>query len=153
MGGARTISAAPLLLMLISVCLAGCCSQPAATVRGSKPVDAYVLLGSIIKRCWFSLEHPLLRENYVYHAEVAPDGSKVQISVHEKKPDGTPGYVTYGIFFHEEGPRTVLNQENKRMPPPIAAKMRYDVDRWHRGATDCNAEMPAPTQADAPSNT
>ncbi|XSG81380.1 MAG: hypothetical protein ACPW61_09870 [Methyloligella sp. ZOD6] len=148
MRGALTISIAAGLAAFLVACTA----QPAKTVRGSKPVDAYVMLGSIIKRCWFSPEHPLLRKDYVYHAEVAPDGSKVQISVHEKQPDGRPGYGAYGIFFHTEGPQTVLNQENKRMPPRLAAKMRYDVDRWHRGATDCNAEMPAPTQEDAPAN-
>ena len=29
------------------------------------------------------------------------------------------------------------------MPPELAAKMQYDINRWQRGASDCNRKMPA----------
>jgi hypothetical protein len=35
------------------------------------------------------------------------------------------------------------------MPQALAAKMQYDIDRWQRGASDCNRKMPAIASAPA----
>ena len=42
-----------------------------------------------------------------------------------------------GNLFGPQGPA-----ENRKMPPELAAKMQYDIDRWQRGASDCNRKMP-----------
>ena len=97
------------------------------SIAGSKPVDAYVVLGGRIKSCWFNADAPLLRE-YVYRADVSPDGSKVQITIHTRQALGTPGASTYAIDFREEGSSTVVSTENRKMPPELAAKMQYDID-------------------------
>ena len=76
-------------------------------------------------------------------------GSKVQITVHEKLKLGRPGLSTYAIDFRQEGPSTVVTTENRKMPPELAAKMQYDIDRWKRGDTDCNRVMP-PVAAASP---
>jgi hypothetical protein len=121
---------------------------PAATTTSSrmsiasaKPVDAYVVLGGRIKTCWFNASDPLLPE-HVYRANVSPNGSKVQITIHQKMALGRPGLSTYAIDFRQEGPSTVVSTENRKMPPELAAKMQYDIDRWKRGETECNKLMP-----------
>jgi hypothetical protein len=111
------------------------------SIASAKPVDAYVLLGGRIKSCWFNATDPLLPD-HVYRANVSPNGSKVQITIHQKMALGRPGLSTYAIDFRQEGPSTVVSTENRKMPPELAAKMQYDIDRWKRGEADCNKVMP-----------
>src|SRR5262249_38091475 len=80
---------------------------------------------------------------YVYRADVSPSGSKVQISVHNKIELGRAGGMTYLIDFKQAGPSTAITTQNLKMPPDLAAKMQFDIDRWKKGATDCSKEMPA----------
>ena len=84
-----------------------------------------------------------LLPNHVYRADVSPGGGKVQITVHQTRRSRTRGPITYVIDFKRQGPSTVITTENRRMPPKLAAKMQYDIDRWQRGASDCNRKMPA----------
>jgi hypothetical protein len=118
-------------------------------LAASKPVDAYVLLGGRIKTCWFNPEDPLLPE-HVYRADVSPDGSKVQITIHERRNLGRAGLSTYAIDFNQQGPYTVVTTQNRKMPPDLAAKMQYDIDRWKLGESNCNKVMPKVTAAPAP---
>ncbi|HXG79218.1 MAG TPA: hypothetical protein VNJ31_07780 [Methyloceanibacter sp.] len=111
------------------------------SLASSKPVDAYVQLGGRIKTCWFNPTEPLLPD-HVYRANVSPDGNKVQITIHEKMKLGRAGLSTYAIDFRQEGSGTVVTTENRKMPPELAAKMQYDIDRWKGGETDCNKVMP-----------
>lgn len=111
------------------------------SVSSVKPLDAYVVMGGDIKRCWFNPVDALL-PNYVYRADVSPDGSKVQISVHQRADLGRAGLTTYVIDFKQAGPSTVITTENRKMPPELAAKMQFDIDRWKRGESDCNKAMP-----------
>jgi hypothetical protein len=111
------------------------------SIASSKPVDAYVQLGGRVKTCWFNATDPLL-PNHVYRANVSPNGSKVQITIHEKMNLGRAGFSTYAIDFRQEGIGTVVATENRKMPPELAAKMQYDIDRWKRGESDCNKVMP-----------
>jgi hypothetical protein len=115
----------------------------------AKPFDAYVAMGGDIKRCWFNPVDPLLPA-YVYRADVSPDGSKVQISVHQRVELGRAGGTTYIIDFKQSGPSTVITTENRKMPPNLAAKMVFDIDRWKRGQSDCSKEMPTMGSVPAP---
>lgn len=116
-------------------------STSRVSIAGAKPVDAYVALGGRIKSCWFNADVPLLRD-YVYRADVSADGSKVQITIHEKEALGRPGLSTYAIDFHEQGNVTVVSTENRKMPPALAAKMQFDIVRWNRGETNCSRAIP-----------
>ena len=112
------------------------------SIATSKPVDAYVLLGGRIKSCWFNADMPLLRD-HVYRADVSPDGSKVQITIHEKQALGRAGRLDLRrSISRQEGSSTVVSTENRKMPPDLAAKMQYDIDRWKRGESNCSREMP-----------
>lgn len=119
-----------------------------ASVIRAKPFDTYIVMGGRIKRCWFNATDPLL-PNHVYRADVSPDGGKVQISVHQKIELGRAGATTYIIDFNQQGSSTVIATANRRMPPELAAKMQYDINRWQRGASDCNRKMPAVAAAPA----
>lgn len=110
-------------------------------IATAKPVDAYVLLGGRIKTCWFNPAAPLLPD-HVYRADVSPSGSKVQITIHDKKKLGRAGLSTYAIDFNQKGPYTVVTTQNRKMPPELAAKMQFDIDRWKRGEANCSKEMP-----------
>jgi hypothetical protein len=116
------------------------------SIAASKPVDAYVLLGGRIKSCWFNATDPLLPD-HVYRANVSPDGSKVQITIHQKLALGRPGLSTYAIDFRQEGPSTLVSTQNRKMPPELAAELQYDIDRWKRGDTDCSKAMPSVADA------
>jgi hypothetical protein len=122
------------------------------SLGSAKPVDAYVQLGGRIKSCWFNASDPLLPE-HVYRANVSPDGSKVQITIHKKLALGRPGVSTYAIDFQQEGPATVVNTQNRLMTPELAAKMQYDIERWKRGEADCNRVMPPVAAATPASST
>jgi hypothetical protein len=121
-------------------------SEPPTTASVSlaraKPMDVYVSMGGTIKRCWFNPVDGILPK-YVYRADVSPSGSKVQISVHNKIELGRAGGMTYLIDFKQAGPSTAITTQNLKMPPDLAAKMQFDIDRWKKGATDCSKEMPA----------
>jgi hypothetical protein len=119
-----------------------------ASVTRAKPLDAYVVMGRRIKSCWFNATDPLL-PNHVYRADVSPGGGKVTITVHQRADLGRAGLSTYVIDFKQQGLATVITTENRRMPPELAAKMQYDIDRWQRGASDCNRKMPAVASAPA----
>ena len=118
------------------------------SIAASKPVDAYVLLGGRIKSCWFNAVDPLLPD-HVYRADVSPNGSKVQITVHQKQALGRPGLATYAIDFKQEATYTVITTQNRNMPPDLAAKMRYDIERWKRGESNCSKKMPKTAAAPA----
>ena len=105
-----------------------------------------MLLGGRIKSCWFNADAPLL-PNHVYRADVSPDGSKVQITIHQRQNLGRAGLSTYAIDFKQEGSYTVVTTENRKMTPELAAKMQFDIDRWKRGETNCSKEMPKVTAA------
>jgi hypothetical protein len=111
------------------------------SIAGSKPIDAYVLLGRPIKSCWFNAVDPLL-PNHVYRADVSPSGRMVQIVIHEKLALGRAGRATYAVDFKEEDGYTVVRTYNRTMPPGLAAKMQYDIDRWKRGESNCSKVMP-----------
>jgi hypothetical protein len=110
------------------------------SIAAAKPVDAYVLLGGRIKSCWFNADAPLL-PNHVYRANVSPNGNTVQITIHQKLALGRPGLSTYAIDFRKDL-STVVTTENRKMPPDLAAKMQYDIDRWKRGESNCSKDMP-----------
>jgi hypothetical protein len=125
---------------------AGTASVKTASISASKPFDAYVTMGGHIKSCWFNADAPLLPK-YVYRADVSPDSTKVKITIHDRAELGRAGMSTYAIDFKQAGPSTVITTENRKMPPNLAAKMQYDIDRWKRGESDCNKTMP-PVPAD-----
>src|SRR5512132_3819831 len=104
-------------------------------VTSVRPLDTYVVMGGRIKRCWFNATDPLL-PNYVYRADVSPSGSKVTITVHQRADLGRAGLLTYIIDFKEAGASTVITTENRMMPPNLASRMQYDINRWQRGQSD-----------------
>jgi len=111
------------------------------SIANAKPVDAYVLLGGRIKTCWFNPSDPLF-PNYVYRADVAPDGSKVKITIHDRRNLGRAGKLAYSIDFHQQGDHTKVTTQNVSMTPAQAAKMQFDINRWRSGQTNCSKEMP-----------
>src|SRR5262249_18817886 len=124
-------------------------APPRMSIAAAKPVDAYVLLGGRIKTCWFNADAPLLPE-HVYRADVSPDGRKVQITIHKKIELGRAGASNYAIDFNQQGGYTIVTMENRGMPPELAAKMQFDIDRWKRGETNCSKKMPKAVTASAP---
>jgi len=111
------------------------------SVATAKPVDAYVMLGGRIKTCWFNPSAPLFPE-HVYRADVAPDGQKVKITIHDRRNLGRAGKLAYTIDFHQQGKYTIVTTQNRTMTPQQAAKMQFDINRWKSGQKNCSKEMP-----------
>ena len=133
----------------VAVDSGGTTGATSISLTRAKPMDAYVAIGGDIKRCWFNPVDGLLPK-HVYRADVSADGSKVQISVHQKIELGRAGMTTYVIDFKQSGPSTVITTENRKMSPDLAAKMQFDLDRWKRGQSDCSKEMPTAASVQAP---
>jgi len=123
-----------------------------ASVSRLKPLDAYVILGGDIKRCWFNVNKPLLPD-YVYRADVPADGSKVLITIHDRANLGRAGMSTYAIDFKQDGVSTIITTQNRKMPPEIAERMQADIDRWKLGDATCSSGWPKVTAAKAPAGT
>jgi hypothetical protein len=119
-----------------------------ASVSRLKPLDAYVILGGDIKRCWFNVNKPLLPD-YVYRADVPADGSKVLITIHDRADLGRAGMSTYAIDFKQDGVSTIITTQNRKMPPEIAERMQADLDRWKLGDAACSAGWPKVAAAKA----
>jgi hypothetical protein len=111
------------------------------SVATAKPVDAYVMLGGRAKTCWFNPSAPLFPD-HVYRADVAPDGQKVKITIHDKRNLGRAGKLAYTIDFHQQGASTIVTTQNLTMTPEQAAKMQFDINRWKGGQTNCSSEWP-----------
>jgi hypothetical protein len=120
-----------------------------ASVSRLKPLDAYVIMGGDIKRCWFNANKPLLPD-YVYRADVPADGSKVLITIHDRANLGRAGMSTYAIDFKQEGVSTIITTQNRKMPPEIAERMQADIDRWKLGDATCSTGWPKVTLAKEP---
>ena len=73
----------------------------------------------------------------------APAAARCTITVHQRADLGRAGLSTYVIDFKQQGPSTVITTENRKMPPELAAKMQYDIDRWQRGACRLQQENAA----------
>jgi hypothetical protein len=119
------------------------------SVSRLKPLDAYVIMGGDIKRCWFNVNKPLLPD-YVYRADVPADGSKVQITIHDRANLGRAGMSTYAIDFKQDGVSTIITTQNRKMPPEIAERMQADIDRWKLGDATCSLGWPKVTAVKEP---
>ena len=118
------------------------------SVTRARPLDVYVAMGRRYQELLVQ-RHRSAAAEHVYRADVSPGGGKVTITVHQRADLGRAGLSTYVIDFKQQGSATVITTENRRMPPDLAAKMQYDIDRWQRGASDCNRKMPAVASAPA----
>ena len=127
----------------------GATQAKTASVSRLKPLDAYVILGGDIKRCWFNANKPLLPD-YVYRADVPADGSKVLITIHDRANLGRAGMSTYAIDFKQDGVSTIVTTENRKMPPEIAERMQADINRWKLGDATCSGGWPKVTAAAKP---
>ena len=101
----------------------GTTGSTGVSITRGKPLDTYVVMGGDIKRCWFNPVDPLL-PNYVYRADVSPDGSKVQISVHQRP--GGPHHLCHRL---QAG--GALDGDRHREPHDAARPCRQDAIR-HR---------------------
>src|SRR4029079_3623160 len=127
----------------------GATQAKTASVSRLKPLDAYVILGGDIKRCWFNANKPLLPD-YVYRADVPADGSKGLIPIHDRANLGRAGMSTYAIDFKQDGVSTIVTTENRKMPPEIAERMQADINRWKLGDATCSGGWPKVTAAAKP---
>ena len=109
------------------------------SLPGTKPIDAYLLLGGKIKTCWFNPTGPLL-PYHMYRADVSPEGDTAKIGVYEMTRQKRPGAIAYLIVLQEErGGVTSVKTQNRKMPQEAAARLRYDVERWTRSDGSCRS--------------
>ena len=112
------------------------------SLPGTKPIDAYLMLGGKIKTCWFNPIGPLL-PHHMYRADVSPEGDTAKIGVYEMTRQKRPGAIAYLIVLQEERDYTSVKTQNRKMPQEAAARLRYDVERWTRGDGSCRSAAAA----------
>lgn len=79
----------------------------------------------------------------MYRADVSPEGETAKIGVYEMTRQKRPGAIAYLIVLQEERGYASVKTQNRKMPQEVAARLRYDVERWTRGDGSCRKSAAA----------
>ena len=100
----------------------------------------YTRLGRGALTCWFGANGPL-RGAYIYNADAEPPsrGGRAEILIHVKEmaAESPRGVKAFRITIEPAGDQASLAVENLKVPEPLAAKLKADVDRWAAGGVGC----------------
>ncbi len=100
-----------------------CCSAAGSRAAGSMPTRRFCRIMSIAPMS-------------------APTAARCRSPSMRKRRSDVPAFRPTPSISGEEGNYTVVSTENRKMPPELAAKMQFDIDRWKRGETNCSRAMP-----------
>ena len=131
---------------------------PADVVVGT-PTEVYTRIARGVLTCWFGANGPL-KASYIYHADAEPaskgGGSEIKILTRDTAADDPRALRAYRIAIAPSQSNTRVEMENLRLPEPLAARLKLDVDRWSRDEAGCgegpvtagwNAEQVAETKS------
>ncbi len=110
-----------------------------------EPSEIYSRIARGAMACWFSPTGPL-KQNYAFHADVAPpsDNAGAEIVIHERDR-AAPSPLSlraYKIVISRKPEGTAVEEQNFKLPEPLAAMMAQDIRRWAGDNLDCSAAAP-----------
>lgn len=126
---------------------------PASARVTGTPTEVYTRVARGALTCWFGAAGPL-KGTHIYHAEAAPasQGGQAEIEIFVKDPSAPDprSLRAYKVLISPGEAKTKVEIENTKIPEPLAARMREDVDRWAADEGGCGeAATTAGWQADA----
>lgn len=123
------------------------------------PTEVYTRIARGVLTCWFGAEGPL-KPQYIYHAEAEPASkggrAEIKIMTRDRAADDPRALRAYRIGILPSEGSTKVEIENSRLPEPLAAGLKTDVERWSRDIEGCgegpvtagwSADHPPPTEA------
>jgi hypothetical protein len=112
---------------------------PEGVVVGT-PTEVYTRIARGVLTCWFGADGPL-KTGYIYHAEASPaskgGNSEIKIMTRDQDADDPRALRAYRVLISPSGDKTRLEIENVRIPEPMAARLKLDVERWSRNEEGC----------------
>src|SRR5688572_1732566 len=140
--------------VLAACTLAGCSTATLPTLPKlempvvaykEEPSEIYSRIARGAMACWFSPNGPL-KQNYAFHADVAPpsDNAGAEIVIHERDRNAPSplSLRAYKILISRKPEGTAVEEQNFKLPAPLAAMMAQDIRRWAGGKLDCNTPIP-----------
>ncbi|MFM9849906.1 MAG: hypothetical protein ACKVP3_22465 [Hyphomicrobiaceae bacterium] len=109
-----------------------------------EPSEVYSRIARGAMACWFSPNGPL-KPSYAFHADVAPpsDNAGAEIVIHERDR-AAPSPLSlraYKIVISRKPEGTAVEEQNFKLPEPLAAMMAQDIRRWAGGTHECGTAM------------
>lgn len=107
---------------------------PQDLVAGT-PTEVYTRIARGALTCWFGAAGPL-KAGYIYHAEAEPaskgGSSEIKIMTRDREADDPRALRAYRIVIAPSEDKTKVELENVRIPEPLAARLKEDVERWSK---------------------
>jgi len=104
------------------------------------PTEVYTRIARGVLTCWFGAEGPL-KPQYIYHADAEPASrggrAEIKIMTRDREADDPRALRAYRIVIAPSEGRTKVEIENVRLPEPLAARLKLDVERWSRDQEGC----------------
>ncbi|WP_072390068.1 hypothetical protein [Hyphomicrobium sp. CS1GBMeth3] len=104
------------------------------------PTEVYTRIARGVLTCWFGAEGPL-KPQYIYHAEAEPASkggrAEIKIMTRDREAEDPRALRAYRIAILPSEGRTKVEIENVRLPEPLAANLKTDVERWSRDVEGC----------------
>jgi hypothetical protein len=102
--------------------------------------EVYTRIARGVLTCWFGAEGPL-KASYIYHAEAEPaskgGNSEIKIMTRDVDADDPRALRAYRILIAPSESKTKVEVENVKLPEPLAARLKQDVERWSRDEPGC----------------
>ena len=122
------------VFVLAGVSLLAACqtaTQPTMNTRTSDGAHALqTRLAETVKTCWFAGDAAFT--DYVYSPEINADAPRILIAP-RKDPGGRP------VLVIEPKGATTADVYGPMLASPMGARVRGDLGRWLKGASDCGA--------------
>jgi hypothetical protein len=113
--------------------------MPKDKVVGS-PTEVYTRIARGVLTCWFGASGPL-KAGYIYHADAEPasrgGNSEIKILTRDPAAADPRSVRAYRIAIAPADGRTRVEIENVRLPEPLAARLKEDVERWSGDEEGC----------------
>lgn len=112
---------------------------PTRRVIGT-PTEVYTRVARGVLTCWFGADGPL-KANYIYHAQADPASkggrSQIRIMTRDHEASDPRALRAYLVAIEPGDGTTKVEVENRRLPEPLAERLKEDVDRWAAGHHGC----------------
>ena len=105
------------------------------------PTETYTRVARGVLTCWFGADGPL-KSQYIYHADAEPASrggrSEIKIMARDTTTADDPRALrAYRVLIQPSGNQAKIEVENTRLPEPLAARLKSDVERWARDEPGC----------------
>lgn len=112
---------------------------PSGRVVGT-PTEVYTRIARGVLTCWFGADGPL-KSAYIYHAQADPaskgGNAQIRIMTRDHEASDPRALRAYLIAISPGEGVTKVEVENRRLPEPMAVRLKEDIDRWATGQDGC----------------